>query len=113
MAPAMLLDYAGPTQTQSRPLVYRILRTIGLTIVAAIFIAILSVRGALLAAGYVCVFAGTLFLYVGGRRSAGVTLRRWRAYWSEHMHLWWSDIKRPLRRARHPQRALDPLMLPS
>jgi hypothetical protein len=111
MSPTLLLDYAGPQPPAARrSIAYRAVRAVWLTLLGTIFVAVVLVRGVLLGAGYVCVFAGTLLLFVGGRRSAGVTLKRWRAYWSDHVKLWTSDILRPLRR---PRPVMPPLMLPS
>ena len=81
-------------------MVIRMLRGIALVVLVAIFLAIVFIRGAILGIGYACGFVGTILLFIGGRRSAAVTLRRWRGYWSEYLHLWWGDIARPFRRPR-------------
>jgi hypothetical protein len=111
MSQTILLDYAGPApSSQQRSFIARFLRAIWFALLVTIFVAVVLVRGAVLGIGYACVFAGTLLLFVGGRRSAGVTLKRWRAHWSDHLHLWIGDILRPFRR---PRRVVAPLMLPS
>ncbi len=66
--------------------------------ILAIFAIIMIARFALLASGYICIFTGTLLLMLGGRRSAGVKLARWRAKAAELMKLWLADILRPFRR---------------
>jgi hypothetical protein len=110
MSETILLDYAGPPPTSHRSSISRVVRAIWLTLLVTIFLAVVLVRGAVLGIGYACVFAGTLLLFIGGRRSAGVTLKRWRAYGSDLLHLWVGDILRPMRR---PRKVLSPLMLPS
>src|SRR4051794_24826014 len=100
MSQTLLLDYAGPARAEQRSPVVRFLRAIWLALLVTIFLVVVAVRGAVLALGYACLFAGTLLLYIGGRRSAGVTLKRWRAYWSDLLHLWAGDILRPFRRPR-------------
>src|SRR4051812_28976934 len=92
-----ILPYFGPTPPRT-PLFRRVARGIGNAIVLLILAIVITARFALLAAGYACVFAGTLLLMLGGRRSAAQKLSRWRAKASELLKLWLADMARPLRR---------------
>ena len=93
------LNYFG-TEPRTESMVARAVRLLGNLVVLVIFIVIVTLRAACLLAGFTCVFAGTLLLTLGGKRSAAVTLSRWRNRALELLKLWWGDVTRPLRR-RH------------
>ena len=102
--PLGILSYAGPEpSSQQRSLPYRAWRAIVWMITATIFVCVLVARGALLLAGFACVFAGLLLLTLGGKRSAGHKLVEWREVCVDHLRLWRDDLLRPIRqwRARH------------
>jgi hypothetical protein len=92
-----ILHYYGSTP-QRESFAARVLRLLGNAIVLVLFATILTARFALLAAGYTCIFVGTLMLTLGGRRSAAERLARWRSRAAELLKLWLADIARPLRR---------------
>jgi hypothetical protein len=104
---SLLLDYAGPRHDHGAPrtLTGKLLRAVGVAIVSVVFIAFLIVRYAVLVAGFACVFAGTLLLMLGGKRSAARQLSRWRERATDLLYLWSADLARPLRRWRGARRA--------
>lgn len=97
MSPALLLDYAGPNPVEHRPFLRSCWDVAAFIFIATIFVSIVILRAALLGAGFILIGVGTLLLYVGGRRSAGVTLSRWRARFADLMRLWIGDMMRPIR----------------
>jgi hypothetical protein len=95
-----LLNYAGPRPAAQRTLVGRCWRGITWLITLTVLIAFVTVRGALLTAGFACVFAGLVLLTLGGKRSAARRLLEWRERVVDHVRLWTGDITRTLRRRR-------------
>jgi hypothetical protein len=101
-SPLLLLDYAGrPPGARPRTFVGRCWRVIVWFITMLILIVFVTVRAALLLAGFVCVFAGLILLTLGGKRSAARKLLEWRERFIDLAHLWLSDITRVIRRRRH------------
>jgi hypothetical protein len=78
MPAALLLDYAGPARAARRSLFIRCCRAAGNLVGAVILIAVLTVRFAVLLAGFTLVAVGTLLLMLGGRRGAARKIARWR-----------------------------------
>jgi hypothetical protein len=97
---SLLLDYAGPRRDHGAPrtLIGKLPRAVGVATVSVVFIAFLIVRYAVLVAGFACVFAGTLLLMLGGKRSAARHLGRWRERATDLLQLWSADLARPVRR---------------
>jgi hypothetical protein len=100
-----ILGYAGPDPRASRSLPQRCWRAVVWFITATIFLCVVIVRGALLLAGFGCVFAGLVLLTLGGKRSAARKLIEWRESSVDHLRLWWDDIVRPVRRWREQRGA--------
>lgn len=96
-----ILSYAGPPPAaESRSVLYKCWRALVWTITATIFIIVVTVRAALLLAGYVCVLAGMILLTLGGKRGAAKKLLEWRERAIDHLRLWRDDILRPVRQRR-------------
>ena len=89
-----LLDYAGPQPRPPRTILGRCWRAIVWLITATIFLVFVTVRAALLLAGFICVFAGLILLTLGGKRSAARKLLEWRERVVNHVRLWADDIAR-------------------
>jgi hypothetical protein len=97
-----ILNYAGPQPAPPRTILGRCWRAIVWIITATIFTAVVTVRAALLLAGFTLVIAGLILLTLGGKRSAARKLLEWRERFFDRMRLWIDDIIRPLRRRRIP-----------
>ena len=104
--PLGILGYAGRDPAAARGFFVTCWRAIVWIITATIFVVIITLRAALLSAGFICVFAGLILLTLGGKVSAGRKLLEWRERFIDLSRLWLSDITRPFRRRR---RAPDPL----
>ena len=103
--PLGILSYAGRDPAAPRGVFVTCWRAIVWMITATIYVVIVTVRGALLLAGFICVFAGLILLTLGGKASAGRKLLEWRERFVDLLRLWLNDITRPFRR----QRTSDPL----
>src|SRR5687768_9847058 len=98
-APLALLDYAGPRPApHPRTFVGRCGRAIVWLVTMTILIVFVTVRAALLTAGFVLVFVGLILLTLGGKRSAARKLLEWRERFVDHVRIWADDITRTLRR---------------
>lgn len=106
--PLGILPYFGPAPAPGRrgffPACWR---AIVFVVTATLLVIFVTVRAALLTAGFACVFAGLILLTLGGKRSAARKLLEWRERFVDHARLWMSDIARPLRRRRRS--AKEPL----
>lgn len=100
--PLGILSYAGrdPTQGRRRGFFVACWRAIVWLVVTTVFIIVVTVRAALLLAGFTCVFTGLILLTLGGKRSAGRKLLEWRERFIDLSRLWLADIARPFRRPR-------------
>jgi len=101
-----ILSYAGRDPPAPRGVLVTCWRAIVWMVTATIFLVIVTVRGALLLAGFACVFVGLILLTLGGKRSAGRKLLEWRERFIDLSRLWLGDITRPFRRRR---RSAEPL----
>jgi hypothetical protein len=97
-----ILPYYGKEPPVPRTLLGTCWRILSGICVFVILLIVIAVRAALLLGGFICVFAGTLLLTLGGRRSAAEELSRWRIRARSLLRLWIADILRPLRRQRTP-----------
>src|SRR4051812_45667973 len=95
-----ILSYAGPQPVERRSLVQRFLSFLFATIVFTLVLVFVIARTLILLAGYICVFAGTILLTLGGHRSAAVKLADWRNRFGDLTRLWLEDLRRPIRRWR-------------
>jgi hypothetical protein len=107
--PLGILSYAGRDPAAPRGFFVACWRAIVWTITATIVVVIVTLRAALLSAGFICVFAGLILLTLGGKVSAGRKLLEWRARFVDLSRLWLSDMARPFRRARRDVEIPSPL----
>src|SRR5688572_22229193 len=103
-APLLLLDYSGPPPAPPRTMLGLCWRAIVWLITMTILLVFVTLRAALLLAGFICVFAGLILLTLGGKRSAARKLLAWRERFIDLSRLWLSDIARVFRRRRRRRR---------
>ena len=101
------LTYAGPAPAPRRGFFATCWRAIVFLVTTTILIVFVTLRAALLAAGFACVFAGLILLTLGGKRGAARKLLEWRERFVDLVRLWAGDIARPLRRYR--RQPADPI----
>jgi len=105
MSPILVLDYAGPEPATSRSFLESCWNVAKLVLTLVIFFVVVAVRGTLLLSGFACLFAGTLLLTLGGKRSAARKLMQWRERAADLTRLWVGDMLRPIRQWRENRRA--------
>ena len=101
-----MLEYFGPDRPTRKSLIHTLWRLFCNLIVFIILLIVVIARAAILLAGYICVFVGTILLTLGGRRSAAEKVAQWRSRARALIRLWIDDIRRPLRRQQAPLRVL-------
>ena len=104
-----ILDYAGPAPAARQTWFVTLYRLIICVILFAILSVYLAVRTTLLVSGCIFVFIGTILLRIGGHRNARNKLHQWRLRAFDLIHLWLSDILRPIRQWR--ARPVQPVLL--
>jgi hypothetical protein len=97
--PLAVLNYAGPEPAQRRSFLYLCWRAIVFVITSVLLVVFVTLRAAVLLAGFVCVFAGTMLLVLGGKRGAAEKVAQWRERAIDLFRLWGSDIARPFGRS--------------
>jgi hypothetical protein len=107
--PLGILSYAARDPARRRGFFATCRRAIVWTVTAAVFVVIVTMRAALLSAGFICVFTGLILLTLGGKVSAGRKLLEWRERFIDLSRLWLSDIARPFRRRRRDVETPSPL----
>ncbi|MEA2709334.1 MAG: hypothetical protein QOF78_1935 [Phycisphaerales bacterium] len=107
--PLAVLDYFGPALGAERSVIHTCWRAFVWAITATLLVLFVTLRAAVLLVGFALVFAGTVLLVIGGKRSAAEKLAQWRERTIDLMRLWRNDVMRPIRAWRSRRQQAQPV----